>query len=658
MSSILSIGQSALAAAQIGLQVTSNNIANASTPGYNREQIIQTEAGGQNLGNGFIGAGADVQTVQRLYNSFLANQQNTAQSSYSSLNTNYTQISQINNMFASTTTGLSPAIQSFFNSVQTATSDPSASSSRETILTAAQALASQFQSSSQQLQTIGQGINTQVQSTVTSINNYAAQIASLNQSIQNAEAGSAGQPPNDLLDERDQAVASLSQLIGVSVSDGGQTGYNISIGNGQPLVVGTQQYKLTTMESPTNVSQLEVGYVTPGGTNQIPDSSLTGGSLGGLLQFRSQSLIPAENTIGQLAIGVADAVNAQQELGQDLNGNPGVAMFSTGSPTVTSSTNNLGSMNVGATITNPSALTNSNYSLQFDGTNYNLTRQSDNTVVYSGSSFPPATAVDGLTFTATGAPSTGDSFLIQPTVNGASAFNVTMTNTSQVAMAAPIVTAAPTANTGSGVISAGSVNTLPNATTATTPVYGSNGSPATAAYPNLQDNVTIQFNGAPNAGTYNVTDNTTGTVLGSNVAYTAGQPITYNGWTVSITGNPAANDTFTIGPNTSGAGDSRNGVLLAGVQTTKTLDNGTNSIQSAYAQLISNVGNQTAELQATSQAANTTLTNATNAQQAVSGVNLDEEASNLIQYQEAYQAAAKLMSTVSTLFSSLLTELG
>jgi flagellar hook-associated protein 1 FlgK len=152
MSSILSIGQSALAAAQIGLQVTSNNIANASTPGYNREQIIQTEAGGQNLGNGFIGAGADVQTVQRLYNSFLANQQNTAQSSYSSLNTNYTQISQINNMFASTTTGLSPAIQSFFNSVQTATSDPSASSSRETILTAAQSLASQFQSTSGQHQ--------------------------------------------------------------------------------------------------------------------------------------------------------------------------------------------------------------------------------------------------------------------------------------------------------------------------------------------------------------------------------------------------------------------------------------------------------------------------------------------------------------------------
>lgn len=638
MSSILNIGQSALAAAQIGLQVTSNNIANASTPGYNRETIVQTEAGGQNLGNGFIGAGATVQTVQRVYNSFLVATQNSAQASYSSLNTNYTQISQIDNMFASTTTGLSPAIQGFFNAVQTATSDPSDSSARESILTSAQSLASEFQTTSQQLQQINTGVNTQIQTTVASINNYAAQIASLNQSIQNAEAGNAGQQPNDLLDERDEAVANLSQMVGVTVVNEGQAGYNITIGNGQPLVVGTQQYQLTTMQSPTNISQLEVGYQTPGGTNQIPDSSLTGGSLGGLLQFRSQSLIPTENTVGQLAIGVADAVNAQQELGQDLNGNAGVAMFNTGSPSVTANTNNTGTMTVGATITDSSALTNSNYTLQFDGTNYTLTRQSDNTVVYQGASFPPSSSVDGLTFTSTGTPAVGDNFLIQPTVNGATQFSVALTNTSQIAMAAPIATTTPTTNTGTGVISAGTVDSPP---------------PTNA---NLKDNVSITFNSP--ATSYNVVDSTTGTTLASNVAYTAGSNISYNGWTVQITGNPAANDSFAVGPNTSGSGDSRNGVAIAALATANTLDNGTNSINGAYAQLVSTIGNQTAELQATSTAANTTLTNATTAVQSVSGVNLDEEASNLIQYQEAYQAAGKLMSTVSTLFTGLLQELG
>jgi len=636
--SILNIGQSALAAAQLGLATTSNNIANASTPGYNREQIVQTEAGGQNTGNGFIGAGTNVQTVQRLYNTFLATQQNNSQSQYSSLNTNYTQISQINNMFANSTAGLSPSIQSFFNSVQTASSDPSASSSRETILTSAQALASQFQSTSSQLSQIGDGVNTQLSSTVQSINNYASQIASLNESIQNAEASNAGQQPNDLLDQRDQAVASLSQLTGVTVVDQGTNGYNISIGTGQPLVVGNQSYQLATMQSPTNVSQLEVGYVTPGGTNVIPESSLSGGSLAGLLQFRSQTLIPAENALGQMAIGLADTVNSQQQLGQDLNGNPGVSMFTSGVPVTTPSTNNTGTMQVTTTIASSSAITASNYTLQFDGTNYNLTRQSDNTVVYQGTTFPPPTTVDGLTFTSTGAPSTGDTFLIQPTVNGASGFGVAITNTSQIAMAAPIATTAPTTNTGTGVISPGVVNSPP------------------PPDPNLTQPVTITFNTPPTS--YNVTGTISGAPVTTNIPYTAGSNITFNGWTVQITGNPAANDTFSVGPNTSGSGDSRNGVLIAGIETTKTLDNGTTSLQGAYSQLVSSIGNQTAELQATSTAANTQLTNATNAQQALSGVNLDEEASNLLQYQEAYQAAAKLMSTVSSLFSSLLTELG
>jgi flagellar hook-associated protein 1 FlgK len=634
--SILNIGQSALAAAQIGLATTSNNIANASTPGYNREQIVQTEAGGQNTGSGFIGAGAAVQTVQRLYNSFLATQQNTAQSQYSSLNTNYTQISQINNMFANSTAGLSPSIQSFFNSIQTASSNPSASSARQTILTSAQSLASQFQSTSAQLSQINDGINTQLSSTVQSINNYATQIASLNQSIQDAEASNAGQPPNSLLDQRDQAVASLSQLTGVTVVNQG-SGYNVFIGQGQPLVVGTQPYQLATIQSPTNVSQLEVGYVTPGSTNVIPDSSLTGGSLAGLLQFRSQTLVPAQNAVGQMAINLADTVNSQQELGQDLNGNAGVAMFTAGAPTTAPSTNNTGTMQVTTTIANSGAITASNYTLQFDGTNYNLTRQSDNTVVYQGTTFPPPTAVDGLTFTSTGAPNTGDTFLIQPTANGASGFGVAITNIAQIAMAAPIATNAPTTNSGTGIISAGVVNAPP------------------PTDPNLTQPVTITFNTPPTS--FNVTGTISGTPVTTNVPYTAGSDITFNGWTVQITGNPAANDTFSVGPNTSGAGDSRNGVLMAGIETTKTLDNGTASLQGAYAQLVSSVGNQTAELQATSTAANTQLTNATNAQQSVSGVNLDEEASKLLQYQEAYQAAAKLMSTVNSLFSNLLTSL-
>jgi len=637
--SILNVGQTGLTAAQLGLSTTSNNIANASTPGYNREEIVQTEAGGQNTGSGFLGAGTTVQTIQRIYNSFLATQQNNAQSSYSGLNTNYTQISQINNMLADSTTGLSPTIQGFFNSVQTATSNPSAASSRETILTSAQSLASQFQSSSAQLSQMSDGVNSQITTTVQSINNYVTQIASLNQAIQTAEATNSGQPPNALLDQRDEAVSNLSQQIGVTVVPQGNQ-YNVFIGTGQPMVVGAQAYQLTTIPSPTNVSQTEIGYVNGGVPNQLPDNSFTGGALSGLLQFRSQSLIPAQNALGQMAIGLASAVNAQQQLGQDQNGLPGVAMFTAGTPMSTASTANTGTMQVAATISNVNALTTSNYTLKFDGANYSLVRQSDNTLVYHGAAFPPPGPIDGLTFTASGgAPAIGDNFLIQPTATGASGFGVAISNTAQIAMAAPIITNAPSANTGTGVISAGVVNAPP------------------PTDPNLRQPVTITFNGPPNAGTYTVTGTISGAPPTVNVPYVAGGNITYNGWTVQITGKPNAGDTFTVGPNINGAGDSRNGLLIASAQTTKSLDNGTTSVQGAYSQLVSSVGNQTANLLATSKAANTELTNATNAQQSVSGVNLDEEASNLLKYQTAYQAAGKVMQTVSTLFTSLLSEL-
>lgn len=661
--SLLSIAQTALAAAQLGLSTTANNVSNASTPGYDREQIIQTEAGGQNSGFGFIGAGTDVSTIQRTYSSFLTTQVNSTQASYSSLNTGYTQISQINNMFASSTSGLSPALQSFYNSVQTATANPNTASSLENVLSCAQTLASQFQSTGAQLNQIGDGVNSQITSTVQTINGYATQIASLNEAIQTAEAISAGQPPNGLLDQRDEAIANLSQQVGVTVVNQGND-YNVFVGSGQPLVVGANAYQLTTVASPTNVSQLEVGYVNRGATTQIPDSSLTGGALGGLLQFRSQSLVPAENAVGQMAIGLASTVNAQQALGQDQSGNVGAAMFTVGSPTTTASANNTGipALQITTSITNASALTTGNYSLQFDGTNYNLTNLSDNAVVYSGAAFPPLSPIDGLSFTTNGGtPAAGDSFLIQPTATGASGFGVAITNTSQIAMAAPIVTNASTNNTGNGQISAGVVNSP-----------GVTGTQWVNPLNTQTDQVSITFN-AP-AGTFNATDLTSGTTT-NNVSYVPGDNITYNSltgfssnlpstapvagdlWTVQISGTPAAGDTFTVKPNISGTGDSRNGLLIAALQTTNTLNNGTSSVQGAYSTLVSLVGNQTAELQATSTAANTQLTSETSAQQSLSGVNLDEEASNLLQYQQAYQAAAQVMSAANTLFTSLMTAL-
>jgi len=131
--------------------------------------------------------------------------------------------------------------------------------------------------------------------------------------------------------------------------------------------------------------------------------------------------------------------------------------------------------------------------------------------------------------------------------------------------------------------------------------------------------------------------------------------VSYNGWTVELGGVPAAGDEFKIGPNTDGVGDNRNAVLLGALQTANTIGNGTTSYSGAYTQLVSLVGNKTRELEVISAAEGRYLEQAQAAHQAESGVNLDEEAANLLQYQQAYQAAAKIMQTASQLFEILLT---
>ena len=146
----------------------------------------------------------------------------------------------------------------------------------------------------------------------------------------------------------------------------------------------------------------------------------------------------------------------------------------------------------------------------------------------------------------------------------------------------------------------------------------------------------------------------TGTGNPTGVSYTAGQNITFNGWTLQISGAPPAGDTFSIGPNPGGSGDNRNALALASLQTAKILNGGTASYQGAYASLVSQVGTQTRQVQVSSAAQAAVLEQTQTAQQSYSGVNLDEEAANLIRFQHAYQASGKVLQIASTLFDTLL----
>ena len=257
-SNILSIGKSALNAAQVGLSTTGHNIANAATPGYNRQVMIQGAANAQNLGFGFMGQGVEVTTIQRVYNEFLSNQVVASQNAKTALDTYHAQISRIDNLLADTAAGLSPGLQGFFKDIQDLTGNPNAAASRQAVLSGAQTLAARFQSLNSQLVASREDVNSQITASVTSINAYARQIAQLNDAIEKASA--TGSPPNDLLDQRDQVIADLNKEVKATVIKQGDNSYGVSIGNGQQLVMGTQAFSLTVLQSADDAGRLQVGY--------------------------------------------------------------------------------------------------------------------------------------------------------------------------------------------------------------------------------------------------------------------------------------------------------------------------------------------------------------------------------------------------------------
>ena len=647
--SLLSIGKSGLLAAQVGLATTGNNITNAGVTGYSRQVAIQVDTPTQDKGFGFVGTGTEVAAVRRYYDNFLATQLRNAESNQASLDVYNKQISQIDNLLADPTAGLSPAMQDFFNGVQDATSNPASAASRQAMLSSAESLAARFQGMSARLTEIASGVNGQIVSNVGEINSFARQIAELNNTI--AGLTTDGKAPNDLLDHRDALLTELNKLVKTSVIPGDNNTLTVQMGTGQPLVVGNKAFTLGTSTSPTDVSRVTVGYLADnGGFSPLPDRVLTGGQLGGLLEFRNGAMDRAQNSLGQVAAAIAVTFNAQHQLGQDQNGALGTAFFGPINAYVGANTNNLSSStaDVTAVVKDASALTASDYSVDFDGTNFSVKRLSDGQVTQINP-FPQTEpqVIDGVAYTITGTPAANDNFLVRPTYNAAKDFDVLVEDRTKIALAAPIATAAPTTNAGNAKITAGTVDAN----------YLTPGNALTAPVTLTFDKATNTLSGFPAAQDVTVTVNGVATVYPAgtpSIPYTDGASISFGGVNLAISGTPADLDKFTVGPNTSGVGDGRNGALLAALQTKNTMDNGNANFQTTYAQMVNYVGNKAREAQIGGAAADAAVAQATNAQQSVSGVNLDEEAANLLRYQQAYQASGKVMQVASQLFDTLL----
>lgn len=632
-SNIFSASLSGMNAAQYALTTTEHNIANANTPGYTRQQVLVNSRQAQATGAGFLGQGVDVVGVRRIYDQFLTTQVRQEQSQASYLTTYLTAMKQMDNMVADPNAGASPAMQSFFDAVNGMANTPDSVPARQTVLSNAQAAVNRFQSLDQRLTDIANGLTGQISGSVQTVNTYATQIATLNGNIKRAIASGQGQQPNDLLDQRDQLVNLLNKEVKVSVQQQTDGSMNVFIGTGQALVIDEQARNLQVVQSASDPSRVDIAYASNGKTITMQQSSLQGGNLGAYLAFRDQSLEPARNALGRVALGLAASINSQNQLGVDMNGAPGGNILNAAPPRVDKGALNTGTASITAAISNVAALTTSDYQLKFDGANYTMTRLSDNTVTNLGATLAPPPVVDGVTIgLATGAMNAGDTFLIRPTANAARDIALLTNDPNKLAAAAPMRTGAALTNVGKAQISAGTVN-------APAPLN-----------PNIQAPVSITF-----------TSPTTFTVTGAvpavagPVAYTSGQNITYNGWTMQISGTAVAGDVFNVGPNTNAAGDNRNALLMAGLQSKNLLANGTTSFQGAYSQLVGSVGAKTSELTVTSQAQDAMVTQTVGMQQGVSGVNLDEEAANLLRYQKAYQAAAKAMQIANTMFDSLLT---
>jgi flagellar hook-associated protein 1 FlgK len=631
MGDMLSTAVSGLMAFQTALDTTSNNISNVDTAGYNRQVTNFATATPTQTSTGDIGNGVQVTGVVNEYSAFLAAQTNSATSGYYQFNTLSSLASSIDNMLGSSSTGLSATLQSFSSSVQTLANDPSSTSSRQAVLTQAQSLISQFQSYQSTLDSLQQQVTTRVSSEASTITSLGQQIAGLNTQIVAAEHNGTGQAPNELLDQQQQLISQLSQHVNVTTSTASDGATNVFIGNGQPLVVGSTASTVASTSDQFNSGQPQISLQTSTGSVDIT-SSITGGTLGGLLQFQEQMLTPAQNSLGQAAVTLTSLVNSQNEQGLDLNGSAGQALMTVGSPEVLPGSNNTGNASVTASIGDLSSLTTSNYYLKYDGSNWSLVDTSSGAAAALTSSTTGGVTTltgAGLTLTVSGTANAGDEYLVEPTANAVQGLAMTTSDASKIAAASPLVTSASSTNTGTASIQSA---TVPNLSSWT------------------QGDYTLSFS---SGSAYTVTDASGNTVASG--TYTSGTAISFDGISVTLSGTPKSADSFSIDYNANDAGDNSNALKLANILNVKTLNGGTESLSDAISSFVDTVGTQTSQAQNGATAQQSAMQSAQSAQSSVSGVNLDEEAANMLQYEQAYQAAAQIISTSQSLFKSLLT---
>jgi flagellar hook-associated protein 1 FlgK len=626
MPDMLNVAVSGLRAFQRALETSSHNIANVATPGYSRQGVNLTTSTPELFGGSALGTGVTVQGIRRYSSDLLLTQMRQSTSNYARLDVYAHKAGALSNLFADSSTGLSAALQRFTGALQEVANTPTSTAARQVLLSEAQGLVTRLSTYESRLNGLEAEVNDQLRGEAAMINSIAGNIARLNQEIVRASSQT-GSPPADLLDARDQQLTELAARLDTTTvtQDGGSI--NVFVGNGQPLVLGSEASQLVAQADPYLPSRVTLAFRTATSTVDV-SAALSGGSVGGLLDARRELLDPARNELGRIAIGLVEATNAQHRKGMDLHGNAGGDFFAVGGVETLGARTNSGSAMLTASRTDVGQLATQDYVLRYDGSAWNVLR-ADTGAPVAFTTSGGTLQFEGLAVAVGGAAAAGDRFLLRPTAGAIGGFRALITDPVRVAAAAPVRTGTAGTNTGTGTISVGEVL-----------------DPDHAA---LRDPVTIRFAAA---GTWEARD--AGNNLLGGGSYAAGGDIEFNGWRVQIDGAPVTGDSFTVTGNAGGVGDNRNALQMAAVLGQGLLGNGTESLDAAVGRFVGAVGVGTAGARASLEAQQIIHADAVGSVDALSGVNLDEEAANMLRYQQAYQAAAQMIRVTQELMDTLL----
>ncbi|MES2819767.1 MAG: flagellar hook-associated protein FlgK [Pseudomonadota bacterium] len=683
MADLLGIGLSGLAASKTSLSVTGHNITNVNTPGFSRQDTVQSTRIPQFSGAGYIGSGTTLTDVRRIYNEFLTTQVRSSTALDSDTQAYLSQINQLDSLLAGTTTGITPGLQRMFSALQTAAEDPANIPARQLVLSESEGVAKRFNTIYDRLFEQNGFINKQLSAVTDQVNQLATSIAGYNQAI--AVASSAGSPPNDLLDAREEAVRKLSTFIGVTVVPQDNNSFNLFVGSGQPLVVGSTAARLEVVPGLSDPLRSEIQFVS-GESRQGITSLISGGEMGGLLRYRQDVLDTSLNAVGRLALSVSDQINSQLGQGLDLTGSFGNPLFRgindpelIGFRSLARIGNSDPNANLNVLITDTTALTTSDYQLEFSSaTAYSIRRVSD------GSLFPPSPAtfdtttvpapeVDGFSVNvAAGTFAAGDRFLIMPTRTAGSTMRADLKKADELAFASPLKAQASPANTGNSTLTQPSLVTRIDIYD---PVAQADMETSLRNAPPMRLVFDAAGAGTQNYSVVDINGNTIATgniVPGQNnklvltVPASAGPPPVPSSFDfeVTVSGRPSAGDNYSVAFNTSGVSDNRNALKLVNLQSKTTigidpaapLTTGA-SFSDAYGDLVERVGTLTSQARVDGEATGAILKQASNNRDSVSAVNLDEEAAKLIQFEQYYQASAQIIQVARTLFDTLISSL-